>query len=159
MPDQNRTDSLPAAAPPAAAAPTTSVDSGSSQPRSEAVSEWDTLLSKYVCVWLWSVLVGGNSALTYTITNAGFERWGHLGFLFAILFIFVTVLVGIGWSELYKYANKLLIPAFLLRNDVGLPDRSDAATSLRRAFYAIIASILMRMAISVAQVLLTSFGD
>ena len=42
-------------------------------------SKWDTLLTKYVRVWVWSILFGATSGLSYAYIGVRFDRsWGPL---------------------------------------------------------------------------------
>jgi hypothetical protein len=86
-----------------------------SNPTASIVStDIEHLLSKYVHVWLWSILFGATTALTYSFMGLGMLRTlSGLNAVFVALALF-GVLAALGaWLSLYDYLDGFLIPAFL----------------------------------------------
>ena len=99
--------------------------------------QFDGLLSKYVLVWLWSILFGGTTALSYMLFTY------HSGEIGGILHIFVTVftwsgilLLSLSWIHLYRFLTIMIIPIFILGRDIETDDhkRKLGAHALCRAF-------------------------
>jgi hypothetical protein len=107
----------------------------------------DQLLSKYITVWIWSVLFGASTGLVVSlITYRTDARWGPLN---AVLLFFLAISVAaavVSWRALLKYLSVYLIPKFLTVQTFPNEDEKkmhiEAAYALRRAFqYLIIASV------------------
>ena len=104
------------------------------------------LLSNYISVWLWSILLGGTTTLTYQIVNySGYNKWGILSVSFASFTMFAVLLLVYSWFYLYKYLDKVIIPLVIMRKDPFEMecDRDEAAHILSRAYkYLIYAAVL-----------------
>src|SRR5437867_8211561 len=78
-------------------------------------AEGEVLLRKYVAVWLWSILFGGTTGLTYTmISFSTGERWGSLALSLAVATLFGIYLLALAWLQLYRYLQYFLIPYVLV---------------------------------------------
>ena len=87
---------------------------------SQSTAEFERLLRKYLAVWLWSILFGGTTGLTYTmISFSTGERWGVLGLSLAVSTFFAICLLAMAWWQLYTYLRGFLIPQVLLGQQVG----------------------------------------
>ena len=108
--------------------------------------QFDGLLSRYVSVWLWSILFGGTTALTYTLITYPSERgWAILPFLLAVLTWSGILLLALSWIYLYRYLTLMIIPIFILGRDIKTddPKRKLGAHVLSRAFlFMIVAGFL-----------------
>lgn len=73
----------------------------------------DKLLSKYISIWIWSILFGTASALTYSIfSTRPFEKWGTLSILFVVIYAYLIVSLIMTWLNLYKYLVRYIVPKF-----------------------------------------------
>jgi hypothetical protein len=103
---------------------------------------FEELLRKYLAVWLWSILFGGTTGLTYTMLSfySG-ERWGPLGLPLSALTAVAIFFLLIAWSYLYLYLRDFLIPDVLIGRQRGESvDRSRGEHILRRAYLMMIVS-------------------
>jgi hypothetical protein len=75
--------------------------------------QWDELLSKYVQVWIWSLLFGATSGLSYAYIGIRFDRpWGPLAVLpLAIFGVGVIAALGAWWCLLVHLRYSIL-PTF-----------------------------------------------
>jgi hypothetical protein len=115
----------------------------------------EVLVRKYLAVWLWSILFGGTTGLTYTmISFQTGERWGALGLSLAVLTFLAIYLLAFAWLQLYKYLRTFLIPHVL----IGIPvDEHDAARGgeiLGRAYLLMILAGIVGLSTRAAQYLL-----
>jgi len=70
---------------------------------------FDKLLSKYISVWIWSILFGAATALTYTIiASRPFDRWGPLTIVFIYIYVLFIICLMVVWLNLYKYLIKYI---------------------------------------------------
>jgi hypothetical protein len=82
-------------------------------PTPDPASPWDRLLAKYVRVWLWSLLFGATSGVTYSYVDVPFDtKWGSLIILPLALFA-VGVAASLGaWFSLFNYLRYAIVPEF-----------------------------------------------
>jgi hypothetical protein len=83
---------------------------------------WNGLLSKYVVVWLWSVILGSSTGITFVFANRGFfGDWGKgsAGLLSAILLLTGSLLVFTSIYFSIKFFITVLIPAFFGNGEIG----------------------------------------
>ena len=113
---------------------------------SEIGHEADRILKKYVGVWLWSILFGGNSALSYsTIALARYGEWSTMArFTFMGIIGVALICVLISYVLLLKYLSTYLLPTFFRElPSVEEEDRRlHAARMLRSAAYYTVSSII-----------------
>lgn len=78
-----------------------------------STSEWDNLLAKYVRVWIWSILFGATSGLSYAYLGIRLDRpWGSLTALpLAILVLGIMATLG-AWSSLLQHLRISILPTF-----------------------------------------------
>ncbi len=77
------------------------------------------LVNKVVWVWLWSIVVGVNSGVTYAYVSYRTEGWGSLGLVLTVLVAAGACLVAGSWFFLATYLNRCLLPLFLSHEDGG----------------------------------------
>lgn len=117
----------------------------------------DRLLSKYVSVWLWSILFGTDVGLTYSsITYYSPNKWGSLGFLLVILLVLTLLASLMSWLNLLKYLSGYLIPRFFTEQEIRY-SRDVYAGALIRALRFMIIAFLARGSMTVIDLLYTSF--
>jgi len=98
-------------------------------------AELEGLLRKYLAVWLWSILFGGTTGLTYTmISFSTGERWGTLALSLAVVTLFGIYLLALAWWQLYMYLRAFLIPHVLLGRRAEEADGVRGGQILGRAY-------------------------
>ena len=120
-------------------------------------SLWETLLNKYVSVWLWSILFGTTTGVLYSFLSFRFDRWGYLGALLALPATLALVLALASWLQLYRGLTQFLIPRYVL----GLPVEGHEkifAYCLRRAFLYFVSAASLRAIASILEILLAATG-
>jgi hypothetical protein len=82
----------------------------------------DMLLRKYIAVWLWSILFGGTTGLTYTlISYSSGDHWGHLGLVLGAMTACGIYVLLLAWFYLYIYLKNHLIPVVVMGKDIEDP--------------------------------------
>ena len=122
---------------------------------SELASALDRLLSKYVTVWIWSILIGINSGITFSLASYSARgTWGPLTFLPLALTLIGIISAILSWVYLLNYLSRFIIPSFFLER------REDPRHSrlLRLSVQAIIFAVGARLLVSVVDLLYASFG-
>jgi hypothetical protein len=76
-----------------------------------SVEDLEKLLSKYIAVWLWSILFGANSALIYSLVNYRADKWGSYGLALAMLVTLSAVFVFSSFFTLLRYLRYFLLPS------------------------------------------------
>ncbi|HEV2800381.1 MAG TPA: hypothetical protein VGW12_07785 [Pyrinomonadaceae bacterium] len=117
---------------------------------------YETLLSKYIAVWLWSILFSAISGVVFTfIAYRPFEgRWRAAALLSALL-IGIGLLASLAsLLALYRGLVYFLIPQFLLGKEAD-PERF--AYSLNRALLMLIVAALARITMILIDSLLSAF--
>ena len=127
-------------------------DKQDESPSEKKESSYDSLLSKYIAVWLWSAIFGALSGVFFSfITFRSYEgKWRA----FSIL---ATLLSGIGLLAilsssvaLYRGLKDYILPKFLLNQD---PDPLKLALSLRSAVFMLIVASFARILMSLAELI------
>lgn len=113
-------------------------------------SSFEVLLSKYIAVWIWSILFGTLTGLTYSFLSSRIVNWGPLALLPAIPLVIGIWATLLTWSSLYKYLIYYLIPSFIhnTKNEDGneeLIDSKKPARWLRQVFLMMIVAVAMRL--------------
>jgi len=121
------------------------------------VEKLDNLLSKYILVWIWSILFGASSGLIYSLIEYRPERWGIL----ALPLLFVSLL-GMFFAfgsflTLFRYLLNYLLPIFYGR-PVPLDEDGfqKSAVILKRAIVYLVAAAVARALMALAEIGLTS---
>lgn len=112
-------------------------------------ADLDKLLSKYIVVWLWSILFGASTGLTYSLIEYRPEKWGQLALFLLVLSVLGTASALCSLIVLIKYLLRYLIPVLLNGQADGGEYTSTTLISLRRAcsflIFAAIARALMAL--------------
>lgn len=70
----------------------------------------NTVLAKYSSIWIWSIVVGINSALTYSFYNYRQSNWLALGILLSIFYAFAFLFCLWAWIRLAGFLRTIIIP-------------------------------------------------
>ena len=118
---------------------------------------YESLLGKYVSVWLWSILFGSMSGVGYT-----FIGYSPIEGRFLASIILSCLLFGIGslaalssLIALYRGLVNFLIPKFVMGEE---SDPQAFAFSLRHAFLMFIIAVVTRVIMALIEALLAGFG-
>jgi hypothetical protein len=72
---------------------------------------WNRLLSKYSTIWIWSIIVGLNSGLTYTFYSFRVGNFGvQITTLLISFYLMAFTFSLFTWSRLYKILKYLILP-------------------------------------------------
>lgn len=114
----------------------------------------DELLKKYLSVWLWSILFGGATTITFSLANvSGYEKWGMLASVIGLLLVASIFFLIIAWMTLFQFLKHYLIAGIFL----GIPEASEehskerAGKYLTMSFYALITAGIIRLMIELAK--------
>jgi hypothetical protein len=120
----------------------------------------DKLLRKYISIWIWSILFGTASALTYSIfSTRPFERWGTLSVLFVAIYAYLIVALILAWLYLYKYLVKYILPKFfpLQESEQNEFELNKMAFFLKRSFTYLFIAAFLRILMPLIESLLYLF--
>ena len=125
----------------------------------EVSSEWDELLSKYVSVWMWSILFGTTTGVLYSFLSFRLDHWGGLAVMLAFPALLSIIFAVASWLNLYRGLSEFLIPRFILGVPAEHSDRERFAYTLRRAFFMFIWAASFRALASVLELALSSISQ
>jgi hypothetical protein len=115
---------------------------------------YESLLSKYISVWLWSVLFGSMSGLSYSFIGYRplVNRFRPLAILSILLLVsgFLAALTCL--IALYQALFGYLVPQFVMRKE---SDPGVFATFLRLAFLMFIVAAIVRVIMALTDVVLS----
>ena len=118
----------------------------------------DRLLSKYVAVWLWSIIFGTTTGVLYSFLSFRYDRWGGLGIVLLIPAIVSLTLAILSWLSLYRGLSNYLIPLFFRNPEANIVDLAGEHFSynLKRAFMYFIYAAAFRAFAGLLELLLSS---
>lgn len=116
------------------------------------IQEADNLFSKYILVWIWSILFGASTGLTYSLIEYRPERWGQLALPLLALAILGIVSAFAALIVLISYLLKFLIPVLLLKQEWGEDNLKPAAQYLRRACWYLVVAALARAGMALCEI-------
>ncbi len=124
-------------------------------------NHFDTILSKYVSVWIWSILFGGTATITLTLFNLAprGRDWNNLSIVFIIILLYGLAFVFMSWYSLYKYLIFYIIPKFFKLDEKRDDDYSKMKKSpfyLRRSFLYLMGGLVAIFAMKISELLLES---
>lgn len=115
---------------------------------------FDELLSKYLSVWLWSILFGGTTTLTFSLANVtGYEKWGTLAWVIAMLLAIDMSFLIVSWLTLYQFLRSHLIYGIFLDNAdaFDIENKEKAGRYLNLSFYSLIMAGVVRLMIELVK--------
>lgn len=117
------------------------------------IEDFDKMFSKYVLVWIWSILFGTSTGLTYSLIEYRPERWGQLALPLLVLSVIGIVSVFAALMALINFLLNYLIPLLFLKHDA--PDKLEmkpAAIALRRACLLLVFAALARAGMALTEI-------
>jgi len=115
-------------------------------------ADLDKLLSKYIVVWLWSILFGASTGLTYSLIEYRPEKWGQLALFLLVLSFLGTASALCSLILLIKYLLRYLIPVLLGGQADGPEYNSITLLSLRRACLFLIFAAVARALMALSEI-------
>ena len=113
----------------------------------------DRFLSKYILVWLWSILFGASSGLMYSLIEYRPERWGQLALPLLVLSILGILCAFAALIVLIRYLLKFLIPSLFFRQDPNIAEAGKfAANYLTRACWYLVFAALARAGMAICEI-------
>ncbi len=109
--------------------------------RHESAS-WDRLLTKYVAVWLWSIIFGtsAGTGATFAYLTLGPGKWGPLTPVLVACGVLGVLFVAAAWLQLYFFLSRQLIPQ--LYGEARPPDPAAGLFLLRAFLYTFAATLI-----------------
>jgi hypothetical protein len=74
-------------------------------------STWDRLLTKYSLIWIWSVILGLNSGLTYSFYTFRVSNFGSLTLILICFYILAFLFSLITWLRLLGVLKNIILPS------------------------------------------------
>ncbi len=114
----------------------------------------DGLLSKYISVWLWSILFGGATTLTFSLASIrAYEKWGSLSLVISMFMIMTIVFLLISWVTLFQFLKRHIIPGIFLGDNKVFEKKVRQTNSkyLTWSFMSLIASGIFRLIIELVK--------
>jgi hypothetical protein len=112
------------------------------------------LLKKYLSVWLWSILFGATTGLTYSLVGIrDVGKWGELSAAIVLLMTINIAFLIIAWSALFRFFKGYLIPGVFLgeKEPSTLENKRKSGEYLTRCFYALIMAGVFRLIIELSK--------
>jgi hypothetical protein len=85
--------------------------------RSDSGVDLDRVLSKYITIWVWSILVGVNTSMTFSLINANIRSRGTEVFLLlGPVYLIASASTLVSWYFVVKYLRFFIVPKFFWSN-------------------------------------------
>lgn len=120
----------------------------------------DSLLRKYLSVWLWSILFGGATTLTFSLVNIrDYEQWGALTSVTSMLLTISIVFLIIAWMTLFQFLKSYLINTVFVGHDEqdDAQNRKRYGKYLSMSFYSLIMAGIVRLMIELSKQIFQMF--
>ncbi len=124
------------------------------------VNKLDALLRRYLSVWLWSILFGGVTTLTFSLVNIrDYEKWGILTSVTSMLLAISIIFLIIAWMTLFQFLTSYLIGTVFVGRDEedDIEKREKYGKYLSRSFYALIMAGILRLMIELSKQIFQMF--
>lgn len=122
---------------------------------------WDEVIRKYMKIWIWSILFGANSTLTYALSSTFVrENWGVLAIGVAVTAFYGVILVLISWRYLINFFSKSILPSLFSNEEYKFSNdelKTHAAYLERALKFMVYASIIMFLT-KIIEIILISFN-
>ena len=108
-------------------------------------SNLDDLLSKYISVWLWSILFGANTGVLVSFyIRQELQGWGSTALTLSIILCTGAVFLVLSYVNLYFYFKRFIIPVFLEGKIIdSLKYRKKTSSYLLLSFNCFVASLFL----------------
>lgn len=129
-------------------------------------NDFDRILSKYISIWIWSILFGGTATITLTLLNTvpRGRDWSSLSYLFIAILLYGLFFLLMSWLSLYKYLISYILPKFFPKEDQEEYQEEElrkyqlnkSSFYLRRSFLYFIGGIVAIFAMKIAELFIGS---
>ena len=100
------------------------------------------LINRYISVWVWSILFGLATSLSFTITNVrNIGRFGELSFAIGALYVLGAIFLFRAWFILLQYLRQFLVPMIFSRSGGGPSHNPTVLLKLSHALAALVAAL------------------
>jgi hypothetical protein len=118
---------------------------------------WDIAFTKYVHVWIWSILLGATTSTGYLfLSYRPIGKWGALGAALIAILAFGALSVLAALYLLARFLLGYLLPLFFADADVSNTDKMQAGLRLSQSLRFLILAILARFIMTAAELLLST---
>lgn len=122
----------------------------------ENTSELDSIISKYVAVWIWSIVLGSSAAVTYSLPRAQeFFDYGTLGIGLVAIYLMVGVAALAAILSSLFFLRSFIIPAVILQKRLSERDMKYGAGQIYRAATFLIMAVALRVFLGIAMAVST----
>jgi len=125
-------------------------------------NQFDRILSKYISIWIWSILFGGTATITLTLLNTvpRGRDWSSLSYIFIAILSYGLIFMLMSWFSLYKYLISYILPKFFPSEDQEVKLKkyqlNKSSFYLRRSFMYFIGGIVAIFAMKIAELFIGS---
>jgi hypothetical protein len=110
--------------------------------------ESNTVISRFVAVWVWSVLVGANIAVTFGLAWYGVHSHGPVGLIGVGPFYLAAMIASfVAWCYVVRSLRSLIAPEFV---------QSSAGAGMRRLSIAVLVAVGLTLLLTVVNFALGS---
>ncbi|GAB4383847.1 MAG: hypothetical protein Kow00121_46470 [Elainellaceae cyanobacterium] len=125
--------------------------------------KWDLLFAKYARIWIWSILFGAVTGVSFSYLGIRIDRvWGPLAILPLVLLVIGAVATLSAWLSLLFYLRISVLPLlFNVSAQHGLEDSKGARRSVSavtQAYKSLLIAGFTRLLISVSELLFQLLG-
>ena len=118
----------------------------------------DVIVAKYMKIWIWSILFGANSTLTYALSNSFVrDSWGILALGIAAIAMYGVMLTFVSWKQLIGFFKHAIIPSLFQNREQNFSETElkEHSLYLERAFYYMVYATMVIFLTKVSEILLT----
>lgn len=120
------------------------------------LEDLEKLLSKYIAVWIWSILFGASSGLIYSLIEYRPEKWGQLAVTLLLFSAIGIVFAFLSLILLIRYLIKILLPTIFRSSDSAQIDSKLSLLSvayLSRATWFLVFAAIARAGMAIAELI------
>lgn len=108
------------------------------------IDNLDNLLSKYISVWLWSILFGANTGVLVSFyTRQELRGWGSITIILLGIWGVGSIFLILSFVYLFSYLKLLLIPIFIEKKPIENISYKKTSIYLIRSFNYFLASLFL----------------
>jgi hypothetical protein len=115
----------------------------------------DRVLSKYVTIWVWSILVGINTTVTFSFVGGVRSRGPSVLVFLGPLFVAGVLAALIAWYFIVRYLRFFIVPNFFWTSSGDLEQDPRAWGSIRYIGLFLLIAISFRLALTILDLALS----
>jgi hypothetical protein len=118
----------------------------SSSRAGDSRNTFDRVLAKYVTIWVWSILVGINTTVTFSFIGSGLRARGPSALTFlGPVYLAGAICTMVAWYYVVRYLRYFIVPNFFWTSTGELEQDPRAWGSIRTIGIFLFLSIFFRM--------------